>query len=65
MRTPGIADEGELIARTLAGESEAYAVLVRRYQSAVYNIAYRLVGDREEAKDIAQEAFLRASHSFT
>lgn len=60
MGKPGVAEEGELIARTLAGDDRAYAVLVHRHQSIVYNIACRLVGDREEAREIAQEAFLRA-----
>ena len=60
MGKPDVAEEGKLITRTLAGENDAYAVLVHRYQSAVYNIACRLLGDREEAKEIAQEAFLRA-----
>jgi RNA polymerase sigma-70 factor (ECF subfamily) len=60
MGKTGVAEEGELIARTLAGDDRAYAVLVHRHQSIVYNIACRLVGDREEAREIAQEAFLRA-----
>ncbi|WP_420641200.1 RNA polymerase sigma factor [Candidatus Leptofilum sp.] len=38
----------------------AYGELVRRYQTAVFNTAYRLLGRRVEAEDAAQEAFLRA-----
>ena len=38
----------------------AYGELVRRYQTAVFNVAYRLLGRRVEAEDAAQEAFLRA-----
>jgi RNA polymerase sigma factor (sigma-70 family) len=34
--------------------------LVRRHQSAVYNIAYRLVGEQQTALDLAQESFVRA-----
>ena len=38
----------------------AYGEIVRRYQTAVFNVAYRLLGRRVEAEDAAQEAFLRA-----
>jgi RNA polymerase sigma-70 factor (ECF subfamily) len=52
--------ERQLIEKTLAGDDEAFGQLVKRYQGAVFNIAYRMLGDREEAKDVAQEAFWRA-----
>ncbi len=52
--------DAEAVARVLAGETEAFAVLVERHQRAVYNLAYRLLGDPHEAEDAAQEAFLRA-----
>jgi RNA polymerase sigma-70 factor (ECF subfamily) len=54
------ASDGELVARTRAGQRDAYGELVRRHQSAVYNIAYRLVGERQTALDLTQEAFVRA-----
>jgi len=54
------ASDGELVARTRAGQRDAYGELVRRHQSAVYNIAYRLVGERQTALDLAQETFVRA-----
>jgi RNA polymerase sigma factor (sigma-70 family) len=54
------ASDGELVARTRAGERGAYGELVRRHQATVYNIAYRLVGERETARDLAQETFVRA-----
>lgn len=52
-----------LIERCQAGDREAFAALVRRYQRQVYALAYRLVGDRAEAEDVAQEAFLRCYRS--
>lgn len=52
--------EPELVARALGGRPEAYGELVRRHQAAVFNVALRLVGEREEALDLAQEAFVRA-----
>lgn len=44
----------------LAGESEAFATLVERYGDRVFNLALRIVGDRDAAADCAQEAFIRA-----
>jgi RNA polymerase sigma-70 factor (ECF subfamily) len=43
----------------LKGKTEAFAELVDRYNRRVYNLAYRLTGNAEKAKDIAQEAFIR------
>ncbi len=54
------ADDGSLAARTLAGDVDAYAELVRRHQTVVYNVAFRLVGERQTALDLAQDAFVRA-----
>ena len=51
--------ELDLITRAVAGDERAFAELVTRYQTAVYNLAYRMLGDRAEAEDAAQEVFLR------
>lgn len=48
-----------LIARCRQGDPLAWEVLVRRYQSRVLAVADAYVGDREEARDLAQEIFLR------
>ena len=50
----------DLVVRTRRGESELYGELVRRYQTAVFNVCYRLMGERREAEDATQETFLRA-----
>jgi RNA polymerase sigma-70 factor, ECF subfamily len=49
-----------LVARCLRGEVEAFEPLVARYQRVLYNAAYRLLGDREDARDVAQGAFVKA-----
>jgi RNA polymerase sigma-70 factor (ECF subfamily) len=54
------ASERELIECTRRGECDAYGELVRRHQTVVYNIAYRLVGERQAALDLAQETFVHA-----
>jgi RNA polymerase sigma-70 factor (ECF subfamily) len=48
------------IKRALAGDQEAFACLVEAYQTAVYNLAYRMLGNAAEAEDAAQETFLKA-----
>lgn len=53
-------DEAVWIERAMAGDVDAFGRLVQHYQGAVYNLAYRMLGERMEAEDAAQEAFLRA-----
>lgn len=60
MQAVETAPDRRLIERTLAGDDGAFGQLVERHQRAAFNIAYRLLGNREEAKDVAQEAFWRA-----
>ena len=57
---PNETDERTLITRTLAGDDDAFSILVGTHQTTVYNIAYRMVGQREVAQGLAQETFLRA-----
>ncbi|MGC2128599.1 MAG: sigma-70 family RNA polymerase sigma factor [Candidatus Aquilonibacter sp.] len=56
-------EDGELVAMTLGGRSEAFATLVERYDRAVYHLAYRTLHDVEEARDASQEAFFKAYRS--
>ena len=55
-------DKTELtwVQRARAGDHSAFSSLVETYQTPVYNLAYRLLGNRLEAEDAAQEAFIRA-----
>ena len=52
--------DGELVHRTLAGEQNAFAVLVRRHRRAALARALAILGDPADADDTAQEAFVHA-----
>jgi len=56
----GDEDEDGLIIRCLAGESAAFEPLVARYHPPLFRVAVRLLGDREEARDVTQTTFLKA-----
>lgn len=53
-------DDRDLVGRARRGDREAFTQLIMQYQVQLYNMALRMVGGREDAADIAQEAFLRA-----
>ncbi|MEK7732041.1 MAG: sigma-70 family RNA polymerase sigma factor [Planctomycetota bacterium] len=52
--------DGELVERVQRGQTEAYGELVRRYQDRVFNACWRICGHLEDARDLTQEAFLKA-----
>jgi RNA polymerase sigma-70 factor (ECF subfamily) len=49
-----------LVAQCLAGETGAFRLLVERYQRLLFSVALRMLGDREDATDAAQSAFVKA-----
>ncbi|WCK54804.1 RNA polymerase sigma factor SigW [Aneurinibacillus sp. Ricciae_BoGa-3] len=51
--------EQRIILRTKKGDREAFAELVDLYKDRVYRIAYRMLGNKQEAEDVAQETFLK------
>jgi len=62
LRTPGRqdGDEAELIDRARNGDSEAFGVLVERYQRRVVGVALAVVKNQDDAIELAQETFVRA-----
>jgi RNA polymerase sigma-70 factor, ECF subfamily len=58
MVEPG--DDARLVSRTLNGDQRAFTALVERYTGAVYNQAYRMLNNAQDAEDAVQEIFLRA-----
>jgi RNA polymerase sigma-70 factor (ECF subfamily) len=57
------ADDPDLIAQCLRGDTAAFGLLVRRYQDRLFNTVYRMVGNADDAQDVVQEAFLSAFQS--
>lgn len=55
-----VAQEAQWLIQAQQGDPEAFSKLVDIYQRPVFNLCYRMLGDRHEAEDAAQETFLRA-----
>lgn len=53
-------DDAAVVARCLAGEHNAYEAIVDRYQKGLFNVALRMVGNYEDARDATQTAFVKA-----
>ena len=55
--------DGDCVRSVQKGETDAFEVLVTRHQKTIFNLLYRLLGDYDEASEIAQEVFLSAYKS--
>ena len=53
-------EDAETVQRVRAGDSEAYAALVRRYHTRVYQLCYGMLGASDKADDAAQDVFVKA-----
>ncbi|MEU6481338.1 RNA polymerase sigma factor SigM [Streptomyces sp. NPDC047017] len=63
----GDASDQDLLGRHVAGDPDAFGELVRRHRDRLWAVALRTLGDREEAADAVQDAFVsayRAAHTF-
>lgn len=52
--------DDQIIERTLAGETDAFSILVRRWERPIYGLSLRMLGRDEDARDVCQETFLAA-----
>ena len=55
-----IREDSDLVGRCLAGEEGAYGLLLKKYKRPVFSLVYRMVRQREEAEELASEAFFKA-----
>lgn len=55
-----VPSDQDLVHRVWRGETQAYGELVRRYQLTVFNVCWRVLQNRQDAEDLAQETFIRA-----
>jgi len=55
----GLVPDAVAVERTLAGDRDAYRILVERHSQNIYRLAYRMAGNSHDAEEIVQEAFLR------
>lgn len=55
--------EQEIIAKVRQGDTRAYSILVDQYQNILFSLALRILKNREEAEEMAQEAFIKAFRS--
>ena len=56
-------NEFELVIRARGGEGSAWESLIRKHQEPIFRLAYLLLGDPDEAEDVAQETFIRTYHN--
>ncbi|HKX33214.1 MAG TPA: sigma-70 family RNA polymerase sigma factor [Blastocatellia bacterium] len=52
--------DDQIIERTLAGETDAFSLLVRRWERPIYGLSLRMLGRDEDARDVCQETFIAA-----
>jgi RNA polymerase sigma-70 factor (ECF subfamily) len=57
--------DGELIVSAVAGRTDGFEELVRRYQRPITSYVYRMLGDHESALDVTQEVFIKVYNSLT
>ena len=57
------AEDSRLIAAAIAGEQDAYRALMKKYHDPICNLLYRMIREKDEVEDLAQEAFIKAFQS--
>ncbi len=54
------ASDAATVAQVLAGDQDAFRILVERHSHSIFRLAYRMTGNEHDAEDVVQETFLRA-----
>lgn len=53
-------DEKEIISRCMKGDGKAFEMVVNRYQSQLLHFTWSILGDKDEAKDVTQDSFMKS-----
>lgn len=53
-------NDSAVVAQVLAGDRDAFRVVVERHSQSLFRLAYRMTGNEQDAEDVVQETFLRA-----
>jgi len=61
---PGEPSDADLVEAVRSGDRSAWSCLLGRYQHRLFSVCYRMVGDRERAGDLTQDAFVRIIQGF-
>jgi RNA polymerase sigma-70 factor (ECF subfamily) len=56
----GDSSDKELLAQSITGDTEAFGALMKRHEERIFNLALRIMGDRADALDASQDAFISA-----
>ena len=62
-KAPGVDEDFEAVSKCRKGDVDAFETLVDKYQKKMLNVAYRMIGDYQEACEVVQDAFLSAYRS--
>lgn len=62
---PEFKNDAEIIRQCQTGDDMAYVALVERYQGKAFWVAYNMLGNQEDARDVVQEAFVRVFRSIS
>lgn len=65
MKNPKKEPDEVLVQKSKGGDQAAFAELVNRYESKIYGLAHKMMGNREDAADVLQETFLDAHKSLS
>ena len=55
-----LTEDRQVVERVLAGDTEAFNLLIRRWEKPIYNFIVRMISDRDEAMDLCQDCFMKA-----
>jgi RNA polymerase sigma-70 factor, ECF subfamily len=53
-------DDSDIVQKCIHGDTEVYSIIIERYQSVLYNLIYRIIGDRDDSLEVLQTVFTRA-----